>query len=647
MLQIIRDKAQGIIIWIIVGLVILALSSFILNSYLGSSVKNYVAEVNGQQISDREFRIAFNNAQQQLRQTLGENFAKIYNEQMVRQNVISELIKSTLMQQLTDDAGFRTSPTKIASVIESNPAFKKDGKFSSTVYEQTLARFGYTPARFEHEIAQSQAEKQFVDGISDSVFVLKEEAESYLRLSEEQRDVGYLLVNMTDVRKGITVSDAEIKKYYDAHMADFMTAEQVKVAYLDLDMHNLAKTIKVNDAELKSYYKDHEASYTKEDFAAAEKKIEEIAARIKKGEAFDKLAKEYSQDPGSARKGGDLGFFSRGMMVKPFEDAAFQLKVGQVSKPVRTQYGYHLIKLEAIRHQGDKEERRVSHILIKPVKQTKSFEEAKAQVREAVQMKHAERLFYQNADKLDRLTYEHQDSLEPAAEQLQLKIQESPFFSRQGGAQIWRNPDVIKAAFSEDVLKGGLNSELIKLSDDHMLVLRLKEHKPATQLPLDAVKTRIADTLKNQMASQKAKELADKLAKDIQSGAKPDKLAGENQTVSWVDAGFIGREPQNDADNSGKAHISDEIRKQLFLMSKPTQHEVVASNGLGNGDAAVIVFRAVRESEKKGDQTKHLETAQEQLVQADAQAQPKLLLEYKRTNSKIDINKQQESEADQ
>ena len=165
MLQIIRDKAQGIIIWIIVGLVILALSSFILNSYLGSSVKTYVAKVNDQEISDREYRMAFNNYQQQLRQSLGDNFGKIFNEKMMRQNVISGLISSALMQQLTAEAGFRTSAMQIAKVVENNKAFKSDGKFSSKHYEQILARVGYTPARFEAEIAQSQAEKQFEDGV--------------------------------------------------------------------------------------------------------------------------------------------------------------------------------------------------------------------------------------------------------------------------------------------------------------------------------------------------------------------------------------------------------------------------------------------------------------------------------------------------
>lgn len=645
MLQLIRDKAQGIIIWIIVGLVILALSSFILNSYLGSSAKTYVAKVNDQEISDREYRLAFNNYQERLRQTLGENFGKFFNEQLMRQNVVNGLVSNALMQQLTHDAGFRTSSKQIASVVQNTPAFKQDGKFSDKYYEQVLMRVGYTPASYEAEIAHSQAQKQFIEGISESAFVLTSDVDEYLRLSQQQRDIGYLLVNMPELRKGVTISDADIKTYYDAHQSEFMTEEQVKVSYLDLDKNELAKSVKVSDEELKAYYQSHLAEFSKDDFASAKKKIDEIAERIKKGEAFDKLAKKYSQDPGSAIKGGDLGFFSRGMMVKPFEDAAFKLKVGEVSKPVRTQYGYHLIKLEAIRNQG-KEERRVRHILIKPGKITKPFDEAKAEVTHEVQLKHADRLFYQDADKLDRLSYEYQDSLDPAAEQLGIKIKESPFFSRGGGPQIWRNPDVIKAAFSEDVLKGGLNSELIKLSDDHMIVLRLKEHKPSAQKPLEEVKQQITERLKNEKASKQATDLADKLTKEIKSGSKPEKLADDNKTVSWNNAGYIGREAKYDADKNSKINVPADIRKQAFLLSKPDSQPKIASEKLSDGGAVVIVLRAVRDNPVKDDMDKQEKVLQQQMLQTKARAQQSLLLEYKRANSKVEIIKQQDSDQD-
>jgi len=645
MLQLIRDKAQGIIIWIIVGLVILALSSFILNSYLGSSAKTYVAKVNDQEISDREYRLAFNNYQERLRQTLGENFGKFFNEQLMRQNVVNGLVSNALMQQLTHDAGFRTSSKQIASVVQNTPAFKQDGKFSDKYYEQVLMRVGYTPASYEAEIAHSQAQKQFIEGISESAFVLTSDVDEYLRLSQQQRDIGYLLVNMPELRKGLTISDADIKTYYDAHQSEFMTEEQVKVSYLDLDKNELAKSVKVSDEELKAYYQSHLAEFSKDDFASAKKKIDEIAERIKKGEAFDKLAKKYSQDPGSAIKGGDLGFFSRGMMVKPFEDAAFKLKVGEVSKPVRTQYGYHLIKLEAIRNQG-KEERRVRHILIKPGKITKPFDEAKAEVTHEVQLKHADRLFYQDADKLDRLSYEYQDSLDPAAEQLGIKIKESPFFSRGGGPQIWRNPDVIKAAFSEDVLKGGLNSELIKLSDDHMIVLRLKEHKPSAQKPLEEVKQQITERLKNEKASKQATDLADKLTKEIKSGSKPEKLADDNKTVSWNNAGYIGREAKYDADKNSKINVPADIRKQAFLLSKPDSQPKIASEKLSDGGAVVIVLRAVRDNPVKDDMDKQEKVLQQQMLQTKARAQQSLLLEYKRANSKVEIIKQQDSDQD-
>jgi len=643
MLQIIRDKAQGIIIWIIVGLVILALSSFILNSYLGGNVKTYIAKVNDREISQNEFNQAYTRYQLTLQRQLGDNFARFFNAQMARQTVQASLINGALIQQLTYDAGFRTSDSAILQELEKTPAFKEAGKFSSKLYEELLQRNGYTRSQYERQLAQEQAQRQFLDGLKDSAFVVKSQVEDYLRLSRQQRDTGYLLVKTSEMRKGIKVDDKEIQSYYDAHKSEFMTDEEVQVSYIDLNTAELAKSVPVGEKELKDYYESHKTSYTRDDYGPAEKKIKQIEALIKKGEPFAKLAKEYSQDPGSAAKGGDLGYISRGMMVKPFEDAAFKLKVGQVSKPVRTKFGIHLLKLEAVRNQG-REQRKVSHILIKPAKVTASFDEVKDQVKHAVQMQRAEKIYYEDADKLDRISYEYQDSLDPAAEKLGIKIQQSPYISRRGGAGIWHNEDVIKAAFSDDVLKSGLNSELIKISDNHTLVLRLKDHKTAKQKPLAEVRTQIEARLMNQKANEAALELANKLAKSIEQGAKPETVAGENKATSWVDAGFIGREAQDDAKPDSKISVSPEIRRDVFKLDKPGSKPAINTQQLANGDAAVIVLRAIRDNPDKAQSEKLAAQIQRQMTSAESQSQYQLLLEYEKAHSKVEINKQQESD---
>lgn len=642
MLQLIRDKAQGIIIWIIVGLVILALSSFILNSYLGSSVKTYVAKVNDQTITHRQYQMAFNNYQERMRQMLGDNFAKFYNAQSMRQTVISNLVRNALMTQMTKAAGFRTSSQQIAAIIAKTPAFQVGGKFSSKHYHQLLQRVGYSTSQYESDVAHDQAQQQFENGISSTAFVLKSQAEDYLKLERQQRDVSYLLVNMADIRKGVKISDSEIKNYYESHLSSFMTKEQVQVSYLDLSKKALAKGIKVSDSEIKSYYDNHKANYTTEDYAAAKKKIEEIAKRIKHGASFAKMAKKYSQDPGSARKGGDLGFFSRGMMVKPFSEAAFKLKVGEVSKPIRTKFGYHLIKLIGVREDG--KQRRVRHILIKPVKKTQPLDKVRAQIKQAVQLQHADKVFYKDADKLDRLTYEYQDSLDPAAQKLGEKIQISPFFARHGGAGIWGNKDVVKAAFSDDVLKGGLNSDLIKISDTHMIVLRLKQHKPAAQKPLAEVKQQIKAMLTSKKATQEASAMADKLAAEIKKGGQPAKLAAANQAVSWNQVGFIGRKSEYDADKKGKVTVPSEIRKQVFLLSKPQDKKAtIASDQLHDGSAVVLILQAVRNDPNIKDLNHQIALVKRQLQESASRVQKNLLLQYERAHSKIEINKEQDS----
>jgi len=646
MLQLIRDKAQGIIIWIIVGLVVLALSSFILTSYLGNSAKTYIAKVNDQEISQREYRLAYNRYQQSLQQQLGDNFAKFFNQEMASKAVENSLINGALMQQLTHAAGFRTTDAAILKLLEKTPAFKQDGKFSSKLYELLLKQNGYSRTQYESQLANDQAQRQFVSGLADSAFVLKTNVADYLRLSRQQRDTAYLLIKMAELRKDVKVSDAEIQSYFDAHKSDFMTDEEVQVSYSELYTAELAGSVKVDERELRAYYESHKASYTRDDYTDAEKKIKQIAARIKKGESFAKLAKEDSQDIGSASKGGELGYISQGMMVKPFEDAAFKLKVGQVSQPVRTKFGYHLIKLEAVRNQG-REQRKVSHILIKPKKVTADFDQVKAQVKNAVQLQHAEKIYYEDADKLDRLSYEYQDSLEPAAEKLGIKIKQSPFFSRHGDSGIWRDPAVIKAAFSDDVLKGSLNSELIKVGDDHTLVLRLKQHKPAQQKNLAEVKAQIEARLMDQKAKVAAEEMAKKLAKQIEAGTKADTLAAENKAVSWNDVGYIGRQAQYDAKPENKTLVLPEIRQNAFQLDKPDGAKpVVVPQQLANGDAAVIVLRAARDNPDKSGIDKELLKTQQQMTSAESQSHYKLLLEYERAHSKVEINKQQESDQD-
>ena len=639
MLELIRKNAQGIVIWIIVGLVILGLSSFILSSYMADNIKNYAAKVNDREISNREFQIAFNNYQQQLQQSLGENYSRYFNEDFMRESVINGLVNNELITQLTIDAGFRAGAAQIYAELANNPRFQDEkGKFSTDKYEKLLRQVGYSKTSYEADVAQSIVQRQFSGGVQSSAFVLEQTAKDYMRLEQQQRDVAYLNVSKSALLKNIQVTADEIKDYYEKNKQTFMSAEQIRLAYIELNIADIAKTIEIDDEELKAYYNQNKATYSTDDNGAAEKRIREIETRAKKGEAFDKLATEFSQDPGSAAKGGDLGFFAKGLMAKEFEEATFKLKVGEISKPVKTQFGYHLIKLEEIR--GD--ERRARHVLIKPVKVTQTFSEVKNRILHDLQITRAEKHFYEDADKLDKLAYEFQDSLEPAAEQLAQKIKESPYITRAGDGKLWRNREVLDAAFSESVFKEGLNSGLIKLSDDHMLVLRLKDHKPAQQMSLESVTSQIEKTLKDNKIRELASTRADELLVKLREGKSHKELADSDNAVTWLSPGFIGRKPEFDEKKDAKMSIPPNLRLAVFSMPKPTENvPAYKSVSLNNGDTAVVVLRAVREKPDNGQQ---LEAVKRHLADAQAKTDDKAMLDYIRSHSKIDINKQKDDE---
>jgi peptidyl-prolyl cis-trans isomerase D len=335
-------------------------------------------------------------------------------------------------------------------------------------------------------------------------------------------------------------------------------------------------------------------------------------------------------------------------MDPAFEQAVYSLKKGEISKPVKTSFGYHLIKLEAIK--GD--QRRARHILIKKGKVTKTYDEVKAIITSTLRLQKAERIFYEDQTKLDNLTYQHQDSLEPAADALDVPIKTSPYFTRAGGPQMFRNTDLLHEAFSEEVLDELLNSNVIKLSDDDFVVLRLKEHLPAKQKPFEEVKSIVENRLRQEKAKQQVAKLSEEYRKQLNDGAKPETIAAEHKEVSWHDYGFIGRQSRYDANkpeqgNKNAAMISGigpDVRKATFSLAKPAPDKIVYHNmSAKSGNGVVIVLKAVRDNPAKEDD-KTLEAMQKQLTQAEARAAADTVIEYMRSKSEIDINQEKDED---
>ena len=641
MLQTIRDNAQGVIIWIIVGFIILGLSSFILSSYLGSGVKSYVAKVNDVEITQRQLSVALNNRQAQLQQQLGENFARFFNENLLRKSVINGLVESELVTQLAHEAGFRNSPTQSKKSLEQIEVFRdENGKFSNQKFSDIVAQYGYTAEGYAMEQAINLSNQQFISGISDSAFEVKSTATEFQRLTRQQRDMGFLTISKSDVSQTITVTEEELTAWYEQHTDQYMTQEQVKLDYLELSLKALSDSQIVDEEEIQDYYEKNKSRFTISDErearhiliklddstneASALVKLIDLKRQMNEGASFADLAKQHSQDKFSAKDGGRLDRASRGQNDPAYDDALFSLKEGEVSDPVRTQFGYHLIKLDKI-----------------IAGKAKPFADVQARLSLELKNQKAERIFYENQTKLENITYEFRDSLEPAAEALGFSIKTSPLITRAGGAQIFRNPELLGEAFSEEVLLESFNSNVIKLSEDHLVVIRVKEHVPAKLKPFDDVKALVESQLKQERAQQQVAVLAEQQLQQLNEGKTPESIAAGHKAISWSNPGFIGREARFDvtppAEPTQKGTINADIRKALFGLRQADADKTVFHNvPVENGNGVVIVFRSVRENPVKEEQSV-LDSMQQQLTQANGRTDTDAVLEYKRSLSDVDI----------
>lgn len=639
MLQSIRDRAQGIIVWTIVGLIIITFALFGLSSYLSGSAKSIVATVNGVEISEKDLLREYRNAQQRLQQMLGSNYrADLFNEEIMKRQVLEGLIKRELINQQLESGNYYVAPQQIVASLQKIHAFQDaNGEFSKENYRRALSVQGIPPELFEMQLAQDIANEQLRNGIAHTDFITEREGQRFQSMEEQQRKVGYLRLPYQRYLDKIKISDDEVIAFYDQNATEFTSPHEVSVNYVELDLAEMARSIDVSEAELREYYKQNQQNYTTQaeqrrvrhilipvnatnSEEQARKKIKALATRIKNGEDFAEVAKAESKDPGSASQGGDLGFISPGLMDKAFDQAAFQLDKNQLSQPVRTRFGYHLIEVTEI----------------KPMK-VKPFEEVKAQIRTDLQTAQAESRFFEEVDKLNNLSYENPDSLEPVATQLGLEIKQSPMFTTDGGEGLFSNQKVISAAFSDEVLSQNRNSELIELSDTHVLVLRLREQKVASQRPLEEVRDAIVGRLKQQQAKELAAKDATAALARLAESEDPKRVAADYEQ-KWQDVGFIKRY------SSKTDKLDEHIREATFSLPRPQDNKPeLTSLTMAGGDAVVLALYTVQDGEPPADKA-GLQHIQQQLANMAGQIEYNAYLAYLQSTADITRSLQQSEE---
>ncbi|HEV2332553.1 MAG TPA: SurA N-terminal domain-containing protein [Gammaproteobacteria bacterium] len=643
-IQALRDNMPKWITGVILVIIIGPFALWGINSYFTASTDSSVATVNGDEISPGDFERAYQGQYERLQQFYGASFQPgMIDEKALRQQVLDQLINETLLNQQVEKQHYSVGDQQLGDAIRKMSAFQVGGKFSEQQYVAALSSSGMTPAEFERRDRQGIEVGQVQDAIQDSAIATPAALAAAVAVRGQEREIAYLEVHTVSLLGTQPVSDDDIAAYYKAHGKDFMTPEKVTLAYVDLDEANLAKDVKPTDADLQALYQQQLDSYKQGETrearhiliavsgndpkadAAAKAKAEDILKQLKAGADFAKLAKQYSDDPGSKNQGGDLGKVSRGVMVKPFEEALFGMaKPGDIAGPIRTQFGYHIIQLEGI-----------------DASTVKPFTEVKAQLLADYQKKKADDEYYNLGDQLANLAYEHPESLDEVSKQLNLPVQTVDGVTRDAGTGIAANADVRKAAFSDPVLAQGNNSQPIQLGPSHAVVVRAKGHVPSEPLPLEAVHTQIYNILKQQHATQQASALAISLGEQVKQGADPAALAKADKAkgVSYTAPAFVQRSQQN---------VSPQLLSSAFVAPDPaTAGRSVQTVALDNGDQAVLIVSAMKPGDagalKDADRLKQLQSLSREQGNAEFGA----YLAYLRQQAKIKINTKNMEQSDQ
>ncbi len=491
-------------------IIVLPFAFFGIDSYFqsGSGAGN-VATVGEHKISQYEFTQALRERQDMLRRVAGDRVdPALLDSPELRFSVIDNLVQQRLLLVRAGRMGLVVTDRQVQEMVSGVDAFKEDGKFSYARYQELLKAQSMTPAIFEQRVRQDLTTDQIILPYSGSSFVSRAEAASLLRISEQQREISHFTLSPDRFLSQVKLDADAVKKYYDSHPEEFRVPEQVRVEFVTLSADNLMGQIQLSADEVRKAYDENMKRYeVKESRQAshilitpeagdagdakkkAKAKADELYAQLKKNpKSFADLAKKNSGDPGSAAKGGDLGFFESGAMVKPFDDVVFGMKTGDISQPVETEYGYHIIRLDAVR--GGK---------------AKSFEDVRADLEAELKKQRASRKLAELAEAFSNTLFEQSDSLKPAADLVKATPQKSGWITRAGADNaLLGNPRLLQAIFSEDVLKNKRNSEAIEVAPGVLLAARVLEHKPAAIQPYDQVSGALTKKLTLQQAGQLA-----------------------------------------------------------------------------------------------------------------------------------------------
>ncbi|MDD4963416.1 MAG: SurA N-terminal domain-containing protein [Gallionella sp.] len=572
---------------IVLLLIILPFAFFGVDSYNKSNQSAALATVNGSEVSAQEFENALRQQQDRMRQMLGANYdAAMFETPEIRKAVLDGLVGQKLLMANAKSAGLTVTDEQIAEVIGGVEVFQENGKFDKKRYQTVLSNKNMSPLMFEAQVRDDLLSQQLREVYIQNGFIANATTDNIIRLNEQQRVVSVATVSFQDFMAQTKVDEAAVKQYYTKNAKEFEVPEQAKVEYVKFSVANLMDKIDIPSADAQKYYDAHvkefemaeqrqaahilisaaaDAPQAVQD--AAKAKAEQLLQQVKQNPAsFAELAKANSQDPGSAMNGGDLGFFGKGQMVKPFEDTTFSLKTGEISGLVKSDFGYHIIKLVAI----------------KPAS-VSTFAEVSAEIISKLREQKAADQFAELADKFNNTVYEQSDTLKPAAELVNGKIEQSDWLSAKMTPTGFWTSKMLQAVFSEDVLKNKRNSVATEVAPNTLVAARMLEHKPASVRPLAEVQAAIQQTLMRKQAIELAIKQGKAQLAELQKGGTP--------TVQWAEAKAVSRAQRSNFDAA--------LTRQIFQVNQAKLPQTV---GAETADGFTLVrVDAIKEAEKVED----------------------------------------------
>lgn len=580
MLQKLNERIQGVVAWLVIILIAITFTLFGVDYYLQShQTSNAKVVVNKLPITEQAFETNYRRtrAQQDLAQMTASDEKNLQNQ------VLNQMITNEVSVQSARKYGFDVSPAQANAAIVNIPQFQEDGHFSAEKYQQALSGAMFTPETFQNEVRQGMLLNQQRFAFMGSSFALPDEIKRFVRLYMQTRDYEYLTIPYSQFEKQVKISPEDIQQYYKEHLKEFMSPEQVTIDYVTLSMHDIKAKLKVTDEEVKRYYEENKSNYLtpaqwkvahilfvipegadQTDLEKVQKKAESVYTKLQKNpDEFNQLVNS-SDDKLSIADKGVLPWITAGQ--NEYDKFLSGLtEPGQISEPQKTKHGFEIFKL----------------IAYKPVT-TKSFKQMESTIKEQLIVDTAQNKYAQALEQLSDLSYQTPDSLNPVSDTLGLKIQQSQPFSRTGGKQpITKNKQVINAAFSNDVLELGNNSEPVQLDNDSVVVLRVNQHILSKEQSFSEVQEKIGRILSKNRAESKAKEIGTTLLNPVEDKQQQE-LISTNQ-LEWHS--IVDASRDNDKTNSI-------INDLAFNLLRPESRDGVT---LENGDYVVVKLKRIND----------------------------------------------------